>query len=133
MSIFDVGRVCVKIAGRDAGQKCVVVENVDSRFVVVDGAVRRKKVNIRHLEPLDLQVNLQGTSHEDVKKAFAELGYKVKETKAKKPAARPRHLKKKKEAPVEEKKKTIKKKAEKDEKVSEEIMAEESSKVLSEN
>ncbi len=48
MSIFNVGRLCVKLAGRDAGRKCVVVEQVDKTFVVVDGDVRRKKVNMKH-------------------------------------------------------------------------------------
>ena len=53
MSIFEVGRLCVKLAGRDSGKKCVVVEKVDQQYVLVDGATRRKKVNIRHFEPLD--------------------------------------------------------------------------------
>ena len=29
--MIDVGRVCVKTAGRDAGRKCVVVEIVDKQ------------------------------------------------------------------------------------------------------
>ncbi|MBI4152068.1 50S ribosomal protein L14e [Candidatus Woesearchaeota archaeon] len=110
MSIFDVGRMCVKIAGRDAGRKCVVVENLDAPFVVVDGDVRRRKVNTKHLEPLEITVDLKGkTSHADVKAAFSKLGQAVWETKAKKPAARLVHLKKKREAPVEAKK-AVKKK-----------------------
>ena len=46
MSIFEVGRICVKLAGRDAGSKCVIVEELDNHYVLVDGDVRRKKVNI---------------------------------------------------------------------------------------
>lgn len=49
--IYDVGRVCVKIAGRDAGKTCVIVEKIDDRFMLVDGQTRRKKVNVAHLEP----------------------------------------------------------------------------------
>ncbi len=110
MNIFDVGRVCVKIAGRDAGRKCVVVERVDSQFVVVDGDVRRKKVNVKHLEPLETTVDLKGKAgHADVKVAFSKLGFPVWETKAKKAAPRPLHLKKKREAAVEEKKPVKKK------------------------
>ena len=30
MALFTVGRLCVKLAGRDAGQKCVVLSEVDS-------------------------------------------------------------------------------------------------------
>lgn len=122
MSIFDVGRMCVKIAGRDAGRKCVVVEKVDTQFVVVDGDVRRKRVNTKHLEPLETTVDLKGkTGHADVKAAFAKLGIPFWETKAKKPAAKPVHLKKKREAVAEEKK-AVKKKTVKaaEEKVTEE-------------
>lgn len=103
--IFDVGRVCMKIAGRDAGKKCVVVESLDNTYVLVDGATRRKKVNIKHLEPLSETLEIEAkASHEDVKKAFESLGVKVLETKAKKAAERPKKVKKKKVKPVKEKK-----------------------------
>jgi len=105
MSIFEVGRLCVKIAGRDAGRTCVVVEAVGNGYVIVDGDVRRKKVNVRHLEPLDKTVSVKSkASSADVKKAFEKEGLSVWETKAKKAAARPRRLKATKEAPVVEKK-----------------------------
>ncbi len=103
MTIFDVGRICVKIAGRDAGRKCVVVENVDSRFVVIDGDVRRRRVNVRHLEPMEISINLKGTSRDDVKAAFSEMGYAFWETKAKKPAARTVRLKKRNEKTAKKK------------------------------
>ncbi len=105
MSLFDVGRICVKLAGRDAGRRCVVIEKVDVQFVVVDGDVRRKKVNVKHLEPLDRTVELKaGATHEVVKAVFKKLGFSVWDTNPKKVAPRPRHLKKKREAVVEEKK-----------------------------
>jgi ribosomal protein L14E/L6E/L27E len=34
--MFKVGTVCVKIAGRDAGKSCVVVEELDKGMVLVD-------------------------------------------------------------------------------------------------
>ena len=115
MSIFEVGRLCVKIAGRDAGRTCVVVEAVGNGYVIVDGDVRRKKVNIKHLEPLEKTVSVKSkASSADVKKAFEKEGLSVWETKAKKAAERPRKMKAKKEAPVEEKKakpKKVKKEA----------------------
>lgn len=54
--ILEPGRVCLKIAGREAGKYCVVVENVDDNFVLVSGPksvtrVKRRKCNIAHLEP----------------------------------------------------------------------------------
>ncbi len=95
MSIFSVGRMCVKIAGRDAGRKCVVVEQLDDVFVLVDGNVRRKKVNVKHLEPLAQALELnEKASHEDVKKAFEKSGWPVWESKAKETAPRPRKQKK---------------------------------------
>jgi large subunit ribosomal protein L14e len=111
MSIFEVGRMCIKIAGRDAGRRCIVVERVDDIFVVVDGETRRKKVNIKHLEPIAQTVEISDkASHEEVKKVFSELGLKVWEKKSKKPTERPKKQKVKKEKPVK-KGKAVKKEA----------------------
>jgi len=121
MSIFNVGRVCVKLAGRDAGKKCVVVEQIDARFVMVDGETRRKKVSTKHLEPLTQTVEIkEKASHDDVKKVFDKLGLKVWETKAKKTTERPKKQKLKKEKPVKkaakktEEKATVKKEEKKE-------------------
>ena len=94
MSLFEVGRLCLKIAGRDAGRKCVVVEDAKEGYVVVDGDVRRKKVNVKHLEPLSEMEEIKGTTHEDVKKAFETLSLSVWDKKSKKPAERPKKIKK---------------------------------------
>ena len=73
--MIDVGRVCVKTAGREAGKKCVVVEVADANFVVVDGNVRRRKCNIAHLEPVDQTIDLEKDgSRESVVRAFEQLG-----------------------------------------------------------
>lgn len=89
MSIFDTGRLCMKIAGRDAGRTCVVVEPIDNTFVLVDGDVRRKKVNVKHLEPLPEMIAMEkGATHEQVAAEFKKLGLKVWEKKAKERVAR---------------------------------------------
>ena len=89
MALFEVGRLCVKLAGRDAGLKCVVVEEIDSVYVLVDGETRRKKVNIRHLEPLDQVVEIKaGASHDAVKTALKKAGIETRETTPKQAAAR---------------------------------------------
>ena len=78
MSIFEVGRICVKLAGRDAGRKCVIVEELDNHYVLVDGDVRRKKVNICHLEPLEEMLDIkEKASTETVKAAFAKKSWTV--------------------------------------------------------
>jgi len=110
MSIFKIGRLAMKIAGRDAGRKCAVVEMIDDNFVLVDGDVRRKRVNLKHLEPLEKTIDIKdGASHADVKAAFEKLGLHVWDKKSKKPAERPKRQKKKKEAPAKVEKKAEKK------------------------
>jgi large subunit ribosomal protein L14e len=110
MTLFSIGRICVKLAGRDAGRKCVVVEAVDDRFVVVDGNVRRKKVNTRHLEPLAETIDIKNkASHSDVATAFEKMGEAVWDKKSKKPAARPRRVKKARAAEEKSTKKPTKK------------------------
>lgn len=74
MSLFIPGRVCVKIAGRDAGLKCVVV-NLEKNYALIDGQTRRKRCNIVHLEPLETVLPLEkDADHDTVEKAFNEVG-----------------------------------------------------------
>lgn len=80
LRVFDVGRVCVKIVGREAGRKCVVVDIVDDNFVLVTGpkvltGVKRRRVNVRHLEPTTYKVDIsRGASDEGVLKALEKAG-----------------------------------------------------------
>jgi len=77
--MFEVGRLCVKIAGRDAGKKCVVVEVLDRTYVLVDGETRRRKCNIAHLEPMDNVLDIQkGASHESVTAALKKEGLEAR-------------------------------------------------------
>ncbi|MBU0460512.1 MAG: 50S ribosomal protein L14e [Nanoarchaeota archaeon] len=125
MSIYKVGRLCVKIAGRDAGRKCVVVETIDEHFVVVDGDVRRKRVNVKHLEPLAEMVEIKDkAAHEAVKVAFDKLGLAVWEKKSKPVSTRAKKQKKKKvvaEKPKKKAKKAEPKVEEKKEEVKETV------------
>ena len=120
MSLYDVGRICMKIAGRDAGKACVVVETLDKNFVVVDGQTRRRKVNVKHLEPVNKSIKIKAkASHAEVKTAFTKLGLKVLETKAKKAAEKPTRVRKAKPKPAEktkEKEQSVKKAETKEEK-----------------
>lgn len=109
--MFEVGRVCIKIAGRDAGQKCVIVDVIDDKTVLIDGMTRRRKCNKLHIEPTNQTVGITANaSHEHVVNAFKELGLEVKTTKAKQKTVKPKTIKKAKEKPaVEKKEKKIKK------------------------
>ncbi len=80
--MVNVGQVAMKIAGRDAGQLCVVVDVIDSKQVLIDGAVRRRKCNIKHLELLGKDVKIKkGASGDEVRKALAQLGFNIREVK----------------------------------------------------
>jgi len=76
--VIEIGRVCVKVRGREAGRRCVVVDILDENFVIIDGDVKRRRANIRHLEPLPVILNIkQGASTEEVIKAMLENGIPV--------------------------------------------------------
>jgi large subunit ribosomal protein L14e len=53
------GRVCVKITGRDAGRKVVILKVIDDNYVeVVDRSGKHHKVNKRHLMPTERVVDV---------------------------------------------------------------------------
>ena len=91
--MIDIGRLCVKIAGRDAGMKCVVIDVLDDKFVLIDGETRRRKCNIFHLEALDQVLQIKkGASHDEVAEALKKIGVEARKTKAKAKSVRPRTL-----------------------------------------
>ena len=110
--MFEVGRLCMKIAGRDAGKKCLVVDVIDEHFVMIDGETRRRKCNITHLEPLNQIVQLtKNAPAPEVVRVLKEIGILVEEKKpkakaattaAKTKASRPTRQRKKKEKPVKD-------------------------------
>ncbi|MEM4816646.1 MAG: 50S ribosomal protein L14e, partial [Desulfurococcaceae archaeon] len=75
MPAIEIGRICVKLAGREAGRKCVIVDIIDENFVLITGpkqltGVKRRRVNIKHIEPLNIVINInRGASDEEVIKA----------------------------------------------------------------
>ncbi len=86
---MEIGRLCVKTAGRDAGRICVVADQLDNHLVLIDGNVRRRKCNVMHLEPLDEMIKIKkGASHSDIASEFKKLKLDVWETKPKKKTER---------------------------------------------
>jgi len=106
--MFEIGRLCLKIAGRDAGLKCIVIDKLNDNYVLIDGQTRRRKCNVKHLEPLDKVLKVsKGASHEDVVKELKKQGIEIKEK-----TKRSKKTKKTEEAKTEEKpeaKETVKK------------------------
>ncbi len=108
--MLDIGRLCVKTAGREAGQKCVIVEVIDDNFAIVDGNLRRKRCNIAHLEPLKDAIEIsKGASREEVKEAFKKAGISAEPKKAKRAEKAPKKESTETEKPVKEKKAAKKK------------------------
>lgn len=87
--MIEVGRVCVKTAGRDAGGICVIVHLEGKNMALIDGETRRRKVNIAHLEPTSKKVTIQDNAdHAAVKTALKDLA-KVRDTKPKQAGEKP--------------------------------------------
>lgn len=78
MALIEVGRVCRKVAGREAGRLCVVVRLIDNNFAEVTGpreltGVRRRRVNVKHLVPLPVKLEIpEGAEDRVVLEALKE-------------------------------------------------------------
>ncbi len=76
MASFDVGRICVKLSGREAGKKCVVLDVIDKNFALITGPpklteVKRRRVNIEHVEATPERIEIKkGATDEEVVKAL---------------------------------------------------------------
>ena len=78
MSAMEVGRVCLKLRGREAGGRCVIVDIIDRNYVLVTGpedltGVRRRRINMSHLEPLDEKIDIgRNATDEEVRDALRQ-------------------------------------------------------------
>jgi len=78
MASIEVGRICVKLTGRETGRKCVVVDVVDKNFALITGpktvtGIRRRRTNVDHLEPTEEKVELKkGATDDEVEKALSK-------------------------------------------------------------
>ncbi|MCK4844158.1 MAG: 50S ribosomal protein L14e [Candidatus Heimdallarchaeota archaeon] len=82
MNAIQIGRIIVKTNGREAGKKGVIIDVINQNYVLVAGpksltGVRRRKCNIRHIEPTDKVLSLKrDASDEDVLAAAEEADLK---------------------------------------------------------
>ena len=80
MPAVEVGRICVKRAGREASSKCVIVDIMDKSFVLITGpekvtGVKRRRVNINHVTPLQDKIEVKrGASDEEVTRILEDAG-----------------------------------------------------------
>ncbi len=60
--IIELGRVCIKLTGRDAGRQVIISQIVNDKMVMIRSPLRKKgqkqrKCAIKHLEPTAHKVN----------------------------------------------------------------------------
>jgi large subunit ribosomal protein L14e len=104
---FEIGRICRKTIGKEAGRLCVIIKtfpkekNKPGSFVLISGprlltGVKRRRCNVMHLEPLEYVIDIkEDASDEEIIKAYEKAGlikkfnlkkpplHKLKETKTK--------------------------------------------------
>ena len=80
MPAIEIGRLCIKKAGRESGRKCVIVDVMDKSFVLVTGpkkvsGVQRRRANINHVAPLEETIQIKrGASDEEVAQMLEAAG-----------------------------------------------------------
>jgi large subunit ribosomal protein L14e len=80
LTAIEVGRICVKTFGREAGKKCVIVDVIDKNFVLITGPksvskVKRRKANVNHIEPTEGKIDIKrGAADEEVVQALKAAG-----------------------------------------------------------
>ena len=80
MPAMEVGRICVKVVGRESGKKCAVVDLVDKNYILITGpktvsGIKRRRVNINHLEPTGEKIDIKrGATDEEVTEALKAAG-----------------------------------------------------------
>ena len=84
MPAIEVGRVCVKVAGRETGRKCIIVDVMDKSFVLVTGpkkvsGVKRRRVNINHVAPTEEEIKIKRGASDDEVTQMIEASGKLEE------------------------------------------------------
>lgn len=80
MPAIEVGRICIKIRGRETGRRCVVIDVIDKNYALITGpknvtGVKRRRVNINHLKPTEDIIKIKrGAPDEEVYKAIVKAG-----------------------------------------------------------
>jgi len=77
---IEIGRICIKILGREAGKKCVIVDLVDKNYVLITGpktvtGVKRRRANISHLEATQEKIEMnRGANDEEIAEELKTAG-----------------------------------------------------------
>lgn len=120
MVVLEIGRVCLKLAGREAGKYAVVVKAAgkakdEKSFVFVTGprlltGVKRRKCNIDHLKATEYKLEIaEDAPDEQVITAYEKAGLIIKLGLKKPSAAQLKAKAEKKEEKTKKKAETTKK------------------------
>jgi large subunit ribosomal protein L14e len=77
---IEIGRICIKTSGREAGKKCVIAEVIDQNFVLITGpkaitSVKRRRANINHIKTTNEIIEIKkGATDEDITEALKTAG-----------------------------------------------------------
>ena len=80
MPAIEIGRICIKTSGREAGKKCVIAEVIDQNFVLITGpkaitSVKRRRANINHIKTTNEIIEIKkGATDEDITEALKTAG-----------------------------------------------------------
>ncbi len=108
--VLEIGTVCMKVAGREAGKYCVVLKKPEKSFVIITGprlltGVKRRKCNIEHLEPTEFKLEIKEEEGDtEVISAYEKAGLVTRLDLRKPSAAQVKAEKAEKAKPKEEKK-----------------------------
>lgn len=107
---LEVGRVVMKVSGREAGKYAVVLKKIDDNFVLIAGpkiltGVKRRRANVEHLEATQYILEIKEDASDEEVIAAYEKANLIKKLNLKKPSAAELKAEKiKGEKPKEEKK-----------------------------
>lgn len=86
MPAIEIGRICVKTAGREVGRRCVIVDIIDPNTVHITGpktlnGVKRRRVSIQHIEPTTESIEIERNADDDAVLQAIEAAGKTNEMK----------------------------------------------------
>lgn len=80
MPAIEVGRICIKQAGRENGKKCVIIDVMDKSFILITGpkkitGIKRRRVNINHVMPTQEKIDIKrGASDDEITQTLEAAG-----------------------------------------------------------
>jgi len=91
--MIEIGRICMKTAGREAGKFCVVLDVLEDGLVLVTGpkaatTVKRRKCSIHHIEPTPETVKVKKNATDNEVLAAYKQASLFKKLEVKEPSAK---------------------------------------------